>query len=568
MLSRLYIRNYALISELDIEFPPGLSIITGETGAGKSIMLGALSLLTGARAENGKKRRPGEKTVIEAEFQLASASPALRELLAADSDAEAGQETDGPLTVILRRELGAGGRTRAFINDSPATLTRLAEVASHLVDIHSQHNNSLLSDEAFQLRLIDAVAADGELLADYRSLFSRYVALRNELRRRRETLARNREQEEFIRFRLENLRKLKPRAGEQAELERRRDLLAGSEELRSSIGEACALLDQGDASVAQSLHRARTALSCVDLALLQTDGEEDADLLRRLESAEIELRDISYTLQDYYQRVDADPVLLARTEARLEAIYEAERRFKVADDTALVALQRELEASLRQIEGGGDGSIEDLEKELRALAAGLKEAAARLSAARTAAARRFSEELLEMARPLGLANLKFAAVLEPGKLSADGADRPQFLCAFNKNQELMPVDKVASGGEISRLMLCVKALVAGKIQLPTIIFDEVDTGVSGDIASRMGRLMRLMSDSLQVIVITHLPQVAAAGQAHYRVYKEDTGDATLTHIARLTPQEREREIARMLSGAVIDEAALLNARSLLASAAL
>ena len=320
--------------------------------------------------------------------------------------------------------------------------------------------------------------------------------------------------------------------------------------------------------MAQSLHRARTALSCVDLALLQTDGEEDADLLRRLESAEIELRDISYTLQDYYQRVDADPVLLARTEARLEAIYEAERRFKVADDTALVALQRELEASLREIEGGGDGSIEDLEKELRALAAGLKEAAARLTAARTAAARRFSEELLEMARPLGLANLKFAAVLEPGKLSADGADRPQFLCAFNKNQELMPVDKVASGGEISRLMLCVKALVAGKIQLPTIIFDEVDTGVSGDIASRMGRLMRLMSDSLQVIVITHLPQVAAAGQAHYRVYKEDTGDATLTHIARLTPQEREREIARMLSGAVIDEAALLNARSLLASAAL
>lgn len=566
MLTRLQIKNYALISSLEVRFPEGLSIITGETGAGKSIMLGALSLLTGARADAAKTRREGEKTLVEAEFSLADPAPALLEIL----ESECGEEVtpERPLSLILRREISASGRSRAFVNDSPVTLAALSRAAAQLIDIHSQHSNSLIADEAFQLRLIDAMASDAELLSRYKSLFSRYVELRNELRRRREALARSREQEEFLRFRLENLRRLNLRAGEQAELERRQELLSSAQEISAALSQACSLLDESELSALSSLSKARSSLGHVNFSLLgeQSDpSRPDASLLHRLESAEIEIRDIFYTLQQYLENIDSDPALLRATEERLEDLYEAERRFKVSDDAALISLQAEIEADLENLEGS-DESLHQMEADLSALARDLQDAAARLSKVREEAAADFSRRILEISRPLGFHNLKFSLILEPGKLSIEGADRPRLLCAFNKNQELMPVGKVASGGEISRLMLCIKSLVAGRMQLPTIIFDEVDTGVSGDIANRMGALMLSLSRDIQVIAITHLPQVAASGVAHFKVYKRDTDEATVTDMVRLSPEERRREIACMLSGAEVDEAAMLNARSLLEQA--
>lgn len=562
MLSSLHIENFALIDILDIDLPPGMTIITGETGAGKSIMLGALALLLGGRAGTQTMRDPGRRIVVEAVFREVAGDL----MLTLDPEGvDVGDSASGD-TLILRREVLPSGRSRAFINDSPVNIKQLGDAASHLIDIHSQHSNMLISRPEFQLQILDSIAGSAQLLDAYRSVFGRYVALRRELRQRRDALARNREQEEYLAFRLERLRTLKPRAGEQAELERKIEVLSAAEEIRAKLGAVCRLLDGGEQSALSSLHEARTCLATVRAAALPDgDGASgEPTLPERLESAEIEVRDVAETLHDVLVGVEADPSLLQRTESRLEAIYAEEKYFGVNSDTGLVAIMEDLESRMNTL-SGGDADLHALEKDARKAGAELKEAAGALTAARRRAAETFSEELVRMARTLGMPNILFSAsVDEAPRMTSGGADMPQFLCAFNRKQPLRSISEIASGGELSRLMLCVKAIVAGKMRLPTIIFDEVDTGVSGDIADRMGRLMRSMSADIQVIAITHLPQVAVMGDAHFKVYKQDEADATYTHVALLTPDGREREVARMLSGSVIDEAAMLNARSLLA----
>ena len=553
MLTHLYISRYALIDTLDVEFTPGLSTITGETGAGKSIMLGALSLLLGQRADSRKAAPATEgKTVVEGTFDISS-FPHLTALLE-ECELDAAEDS----LMILRREIAPSGRSRAFINDSPVSLQVMNRVASHLIDIHSQHANLLLANPAWQLNLIDAYADNAAERRAYRELYEAYRSLRSRIATLKTSAAHARENEVFIAFRLEHLRKLKPEEGELERLEARQQILADAGSISENIAEARALLADSDVGILDSLAQVINALHRVNPAIFADDPE----LTSRVESARIDLADIASSLEDYLDRVEADPSELERTEARIDELYEAQRRFNVASEAELIELHKALEKEYAMLTDD-DTDIPALEQELHALGARLKEAAAKLRQTRIDSIETISRLLLELARPLGMANLRLAISITTAKLTSTGGDMPSLLVAFNKNQELRPVEQVASGGEISRLMLCLKALMARRMQLPTIIFDEVDTGVSGDIADRMGALMRTMSADMQVLTITHLPQVAAKGASQYKVYKSDTADATHTHMRRLTPEEREEEIAAMLSGADTSEAARHNARELL-----
>lgn len=555
MLRKLYISNYALIDSLEIDFGLGFNVITGETGAGKSILLGALSLLRGVRSDAKKVLNNGRKIVVEGTFEALGYG--LQELFA-----EYGLDWDDS-ELLLRREVAATGRSRAFINDTPVSSSVLAEVASRLVDIHSQHQNLLIGSRNFQLGVLDALAGNEAGCEDYRCCFREYAELRRRILAIKEAAAKNRENEEFIRFRLEQLKKLNPRQGEIRELERRQEILAGSASLSESLTAAVSMFTVSDSSILSRLNEVRSIMQSINMDLFSDDEDPEATPLpERLESALIELTDISETLSDYLDKVDSNPELLRKVEDRLSALYDAQRRFNVADDEGLITLMASLEEQYSSI-GGSDSLLPELERQLKEKGRELREKANELSRKRSLAAAQFETRLVEMARPLGMSNLKFSVMLTAGKLTADGQDTPAFLCAFNKNQPLMPVEKIASGGEISRLMLCLKALVASRMNLPTVVFDEVDTGVSGEIAARMAQLMKEIADSIQVVAITHLPQVASRGDTHYKVYKEDTEDATRTNMRQLNPEERVAETARMLGGTEVDEAAMLNARSLL-----
>jgi len=552
MLKKLYISNYALIDNLEIALLPGLTIITGETGAGKSILLGALSLLLGARSDAKRGSDAARKVVVEGIFEAGGYG--LRSLLEE-------QGIDWEDELILRREISPAGRSRAFINDTPVPVAMLSQVASRLVDIHSQHRNLLIGNRSFQLSVLDALADNLPMRQAYAVCFKEYVEQRRCLNTLKEQISRTRENEEFIRFRLEQLRKLKPRAGEQAELERRQEILADSASISEALAFSCASLSEGDDSVLARLNSIRGRLQSISPAVFAQEGDAPTVPLR-LESAIIELSDMAETLAVYLDNVDTDPALLDKVESRLSALYDAQRRFGVADEQGLVSLREQLEAQYAGMEES-EADIPEMERRLKEKGRELQRRAADLTESRRQAADVFAKRLIESAAPLGMHNLKFTVMLSAGKLTSDGRDEPSFLCAFNKNQPLLPVEKIASGGEISRLMLCLKAIVASRISLPTIIFDEVDTGVSGDIASRMASLMKQISADIQVIAITHLPQIAACGDTHFMVYKEDTEQATHTRIRLLEGDDRVRETARMLSGDTIDDAALLNAGSLI-----
>lgn len=557
MLTHLEIKNYALIDDLALDFADGFTTITGETGAGKSIMLGALSLLCGARFETKAARKDGGKTVVEASFAdidaetLAAAAAIIDEPL---------QPTD---TLILRREVTPQGRSRAFINDTPVNLQQLSEIGNRLIDIHSQHNNLMLSDPRHQLAIIDSVAADATLLNKYKEAFHRYVAMRQEIVKRKEAAAKAAENRDFILFRLENLDKLKPKKGEWEELSKTHDRLCDAGEINSRLTESSYLLSGSDTSVLNRLAEARELLKKINFSLFEeSESGDDQPIMQRIESLYVELKDIAETISDYCSEIEADPATLERVDARMDALHEAVKRYKVPDAEALVDLHEEMRAQLRTIEGGDD-DLHQIEHDCKLLGRELKTLADELTDIRSKAAAKFSEELTALARPLGLHNLRFSAMLTTGKLTADGQDRIEFLCSFNKNQDMQPLAKVASGGETARLMLCIKEITSGLMRQPTIIFDEIDTGVSGDIAERMGLMMRRMGEEMQVLAITHLPQVAARGEEHLRVYKSDTAEATRTHIEKLTPEGREREIAKMLAGADLSDEALANARVLL-----
>lgn len=558
MLSSLKISNYALIDNLDVDFTSGLTIITGETGAGKSIILGALSLLSGSRADARSIKNEGKKTLVEACFSELPIS--VKEIL----DRESLIAEDDPDTLIMRREISPLGRSRAFVNDIPVTLGIMQSISERLIDIHSQHQNSKIASPEYRLAILDSAGTPVSLITRYQEAFRKYVKLRNDYRQLKSKVFEIKENQEFLLFQLRQLDELLPVKGEQTRLEEQYRLLSNSEEIKEKLNEASSLLgpDTEDSIVAK-MQDVVSALSKVPDSLFSiTEGE--TGFVDRLQSALEEVKDIASTVSSRAAFSDEDGADLEKVGRRLNDLYEAQMRFKVSDTDSLVDLHEKIKRELQISDGTGE-NLKHLESEMKKAATVLKQTADELSDSRTQTADSLSEEIAALARPLGLQNLRFEVALERGKFTPSGQDTVSFLCAFNKNQTLRPAEEVASGGEMSRLMLAIKSMVAGRLELPTLILDEIDTGVSGAIADKMGQMMLSASQRLQVMAITHLPQVASKGNSHFKVYKEDTEDRTITRLAQLDYDQRVREIANMLSGEVIDEAALLNAKSLLES---
>ncbi len=555
MIKQLSIYNYALIDSVELTLNEGLTILTGETGAGKSVMMGAISLLMGERADSKVLANREGKAVIEGVFD--SVAPSLKETF----DSNELDWNDGQ--IIVRREISANGRSRAFINDTPVTLPLLTEVAGSLVDIHSQHSNRLLSKPDYQLSIIDSIADNADILADYKKDFSKFVGLRTKIKKLRDSMERSRENRELRAFQLDQLTKINPKRGELEEVEKEYDILSDADDLRSRINQAAYFLSIADNSALSLIGDAGAGIDGIDFSIFEGPGDPaQPQIMERLRNLYIELKDIGDTLSRIASGIESDPVRLAKADARLKELYEAVKRFKMADYNALV----DLYATLKKESDGGSEKVEELnalELEARKLGETLKEKAEKISISRAEAASKFEETLTQDARPLGLKNLRFNVNITKGKLTPDGKDTVEFLCAFNKNQPLMPLSQTASGGEMARLTLCIKAITANKLKLPTVIFDEIDTGVSGDIADRMGSMMADIAAGMQVFAITHLPQVAVKGKSHLLVFKHDEGERTVSHVKILNREERVKEIARMLSGKAINEAALTNARALL-----
>ena len=534
MLKSLHISNYALIETVDIDFVEGLNIITGETGAGKSILLGALGLILGARADLKAIRNPQKKTVVEAEFNISSYPGINDVLLANDID------TDDSFC-ILRREITSKGGSRAFINDTPVNLNIIREVAVRLIDIHSQHQNLLLADSAYQLSIIDTLAGNQQLLIQYSELYKAYrQALRN-YTSTRDMLNRSRDDAEYLSYQLAQIDEMKLKPDEQNELEHQREILANVNDIKTRLRNAIDAITS-DNNVITAIRRSSEELSRLDEIY-----DEAPSLAARLNSASIEINDILDTLYDYDNTLLANPDELSEIESRLSAIYSLETRHHVDNSDQLIKLAEKLRAQLNTI-SNGDEQLARLELEAKKAKKAAVILAREISSRRMAAAADFVTELKKTATPLGLDNIQFEIPFRATKLSPTGIDNIDFIFAFNKNQQLMTVGKTASGGEISRVILAIKAVVSEKMALPTIIFDEVDTGVSGDIANRMGRMMTNIADHTQVITITHLAQVASKGRRHFKVYKLDDDTSTQTHIDVLSAEERISEIALMISG--------------------
>lgn len=558
MLRSIRIKNYALIDSLELEFPEGLTIITGQTGAGKSIMLGALSLLMGGRAESRVISDKADRSLVEAVFEdTGDEVAAILE--------ERGVEPDPSGQLCIRREISASGRSRIFVNDRSVTLQTLSAVSSRLVDIHSQHANAKITDPSVRLDIVDIMADNGALRREYTEQFSRYAAIHRRLKTMRENLRKAAENRDFLKFQLDQLDRLKPRRGELAEIERRYEVLSDADDIRDRLSRLASILGAPDRGVADMLSEARAIAEKTDFSLLQEDtssGEGENQVSRRLADVLVEVKDLFETVEDYRGDVAVDPAALAALSARMNLYYETVKRFRVATADELADLHEEIRMKLRDVESGGT-DIPELEAEARKMAASLRDLAAELSESRRRGGEILSELIMDAARPLGLPNISFQVDVVPGKLTVSGRDTVEFLCSFNKNGAPLPLQTIASGGEISRIMLSLKLVMASRMKLPTIIFDEVDTGVSGEIADKMGQMMCDMARSMQVMVITHLPQVAAKGDCHFKVYKSDEADRTVTHVRQLGDEERVREIAGMMSGSEVTDAALMAALALL-----
>ena len=550
MLESLHISNYALIDNLDIDFHNGFNIITGETGAGKSIILGALSLILGGRADTKVIRNNERKSVIEAIFSIKD-YPSLKKICD-ENDIEWDD-----LQCILRREIAPNGRSRAFVNDSPVSLSQLSDIAIQLVDIHSQHQNLLLASPDYQLSIIDNLAGNNDRLKEYYHLYQEYVNAVRQLKETRRAIEKGVADEDFTRFQLEQLEEMNLVAGEQEDLEREREILSNMTSIKETLYSALEALTNGKSNVLSLLNNAVD--DCEDL---ENVLEDENNLTERLETARIEIQDIAETLSQYDSNLNADPQELERIEDRLNKIYSLEHKHKVSTVDELIAIRDNLQKRLDTIDNS-DYAIEQLEKQAKQAYKMALSAAKEISKHRQDEANSFAKLLKERALPLGMKNLQCEIKITPIEISSTGIDKIEFLFAFNKNQQLMPVGNTASGGEISRLMLSIKTIIANKMQLPSIIFDEVDTGVSGDIANSMGEMMQSIAQNIQVLAITHLPQVASKGNHHYKVFKEDDETSTLTRIKELSIEERVDELALMLSGSTINEAARANARSLL-----
>ncbi|MCM1476922.1 MAG: DNA repair protein RecN [Bacteroides sp.] len=551
MLCSLHISNYALIDSIELHPAKGLNIITGETGGGKSIMLAALSLLLGERADPKSIRNTEAKSVIEAVFNVSDNAKLKAFCLESEIEWDDSQ-------IILRREISPSSRSRAFINDSPVTLNLLRSVGLMLVDIHSQHQNRLLSSPTFQLDIIDTLADNHALLADYENKYSAYKAALHKLKAAKVAILRDRENEDFMQYQLQRINQLNPLPDEETSLQAERERLSEAASARELFNNALSLISYGDANMRSLASSLRDAVSDASHLL-----PESANIDSRLAALSAELNDIADTIESASAAYPADALSdLEVVDSRLNELNSVLRRHNLSSANELIAEAQRLSQKLARLEDA-DNILATFEKQARAAKKAALDAAAILSERRRAAAHDFGEMLRDTAMPLGMKNLVCDISVEPTELSFSGADKVEFRFAFNKNQQPVPVAMSASGGEISRLMLSIKSIIAHKMQLPSIIFDEVDTGVSGDVANRIGQMMQSIARNIQVIAITHLPQVAAKGSRHFKVAKHDTDNSTVTHVTELSPSERVSELALMLSGHSSNQAAIATAKELL-----
>ena len=550
MLKHLYIKNFALIDILDIDLYPGFSVITGETGAGKSIILGAIGLLLGQRADGKTIKTGADKCVIEAHFDLARYK---MDAFFNDNDIEYDAED-----CIIRRELTAAGKSRAFINDTPVQLSMLKELGEKLVDVHSQHQNLLLNKQDFQLSVADIIARDEKQLSAYHQVYSEYQAVSAELRTAQEDIERNRQNADFLQFQFDELSNARLTDGEQEELEQRSDTMTHAEEIKAALYTADNALQAEQTGIVTSLRTALSALRDIERVYPDT-----AELTQRLDSAYIELKDIAQDVEGRLQDIDFDPAELDAVNSRLDRLYDLQKKYHAETVGQLISLRDDLERKLGYIENS-DEALAALQQRLSKLQADCQEAADKLTQMRTKAARKIEQEMLQRLVPLGMPHVQFQVQVSQEGLSRTGQDKIAFLFSANTSTPLQPVSQVASGGEIARVMLALKAMISGAVKLPTIIFDEIDTGVSGKIAEKMAEIMQEMGrNERQVISITHLPQIAALGTTHYKVSKEETPQGTTSRMQQLTTEERVTEIAQMLSGSDVSEAAIQNAKQLL-----
>ncbi len=551
MLQKLYIRNYALIDNLEIDFHKGLSVITGETGAGKSIILGAIGLILGQRAETKFVKSGALRCLIEGTFDISAygVQPFFEEN---DLDYDEG-------VCLMRRELTETGKSRAFINDTPVTLTQMKELGNRLLDIHSQHQNLLLGDNRFQLNVLDVLSGDNLVLSEYRTAFAEYKRLSRQLETLKEQASEARQEEDYIRFQYQQLQEASLREGELEELEEEQQTLTHAEDIKVSLLSVCEALIGEDRGLLNVLKESADKLSALTRIYPRI-----TELAERMQSDMIDLKDIATEIDGAQERITFDSERSAYVQERLDTLYGLLQKHRLSTITELLDLQRQWGEKLSLIDDS-DSRTDECEKALSQQRKRVESLAGQLSVLRHKAAAELQNQLTELVRPLGMPNIRIEVSFTPKPFDESGAEYIQFMFSANKNQSLQPVAEIASGGEISRLMLCIKALIAGKVALPTIVFDEIDTGVSGEIADKMGNIMRDMSQYMQVIAITHLPQVTVKGDTLYKVYKEDNDESTVTNIVELSQSQRIEETARMLSGSEMTVAALDNARALLKS---
>ena len=550
MLQQLYIHNFTLIDKLDIHFSSGFSVITGETGAGKSIILGAIGLLLGNRADARLVKAGTDKCIVEAHFDI-SRYDMQQFFIDNDIDYE-------PDDCIMRRELRANGKSRAFINDTPVSLTTARELGEQLVDIHSQHQNLLLQKDDFQLSVVDIIANNSKELQQYRTTYREYSDTKAALKKLEEQIAANRANEDFLRYQAKELADANLVAGELTELEQEVETLSHTEDIKTALYSADEALSNDNVGIISSCKSAISRLSTI--TEVYPPVRELAD---RLDSAYIELKDIAHDISSLADNVDYDPQRLEVASSRLDALYSLQQKHHVETVEELIALRDNILHQLSHIDNA-DEELDALKAKVNELLAICTTKAKALTATRQKAAKKIEQQITDRLIALGMPNTRFEVRIEEKPLSNDGADKPAFYFSANKNTPLQPVAQVASGGEIARVMLSLKAMISGAVKLPTIIFDEIDTGVSGRVAEMMAQIMKEMGDSnRQVISITHLPQIAALGSNHYKVEKTDTADGATSTMRQLTPEERITELAQMLSGSNITDAAIQNARSLL-----
>ena len=550
MLKSLYIKNFTLIDELDIKLHQGFSVITGETGAGKSIILGAIALLLGQRADSKTIKQGADKCVIEAHFDLTRYD---MDAFFSENDIE-----NDPDDCIVRRELLASGKSRAFINDTPVQLNMLKELGERLVDVHSQHQNLLLNKQDFQMGVVDIFADDTKELTQYQQTYRQYQEARHELDDLKDSIERNRENADFLRFQYEELTQTNLVEGEQEELEQQSDTMSHSEDIKSALYEADNALGAEQTGVVTAL---RSTL--YELRKISEVYPAAAELEQRVDSCYIELKDIAQEVSSHLERIDFDPAEMDAVTNRLDKLYSLEKKYHVDTVEELMTKRDELGKQLNNIENS-DEALADLQQKVKQLEAQAGKEAETLTKLRTKAAKKIEAEMQTKLVPLGMPNVRFSVDITKEPLGTNGQDRVSFMFSANTSTPLQPISQVASGGEIARVMLSLKAMISGAVKLPTIIFDEIDTGVSGKMAEKMAEMMQEMGNhGRQVISITHLPQIAALGSTHYKVEKQETSQGTVSSMKQLDDTERVYEIAQMLSGSNVSEAAIANARQLL-----